>query len=74
MSLCAHCAEKVDAWIDAFQGFGPIRGWRQFQSSGLARQQRSAEIFTIRVNDRARLIRQQVALIKAACDHNEVAS
>jgi hypothetical protein len=72
MSICTSCARKVDAWIDAYQGLGPIRGWRQYQGTPTARAERSAEMFSVLVNDRAALIQRQVALIKAACNHEEV--
>ena len=70
-SVCASCADLINRWIDAFQGFGPITQWRQYQTSPNARATRSAEMYGIRVEERAALIRSQVARIRATCDHAE---
>lgn len=58
-------------WIDAFQGLGPIARWRQYQASPASRAIRSAEMYGIRVEERAALIRRQVAHIRATCNHAE---
>lgn len=74
MSTCSDCADLINRWIDAYQDMGPIRGWRQYQTSPDSRARRSAEMFSAKVDDRARLIQRQVRHIRDTCTHEDGAA